>query len=252
MLPRKGTTPLRVAHRVPSLSCMRSLPPHDPRAAAFPVTHPRTNSVPGDEAKPAASSTTTARHEISPPPREDLVLVQSRDADALGRFFDHYFQFVFGLVMRLLGDRTAAEDATQDVLLKVHRAVDRLDPDRDPGPWLTTIAYNVCRDRWRSTSDRMERHSASIDGQPELALRLQSSDPDPEQIVLSGERDQVVQEALMRLPESAREVIVLHDYQGLPHDEVAELLGVSHAAIRKRYSRALQTLGEILRETMET
>lgn len=192
------------------------------------------------------------RLELEAPSPEELAKVQARDPEALGRFFDHYFPFVFGLVMRLLGDRAAAEDATQDVLIKVHRAVDRLDPERDPSPWLTTIAYNVCRDRWRSSSDRMERRSASLDDQPEIALRLRADGADPEEEALAAERERWVQDALLRLPESAREVIVLHDYQGLPHDEVAELLGSSHAAIRKRYSRALQSLGEILREMMES
>ena len=191
------------------------------------------------------------RHGIVCPSRDELVRVQARDSVALGSFFDLYFPFVFGLAMRLLGDRVAAEDATQDVWLKVHRAIDRIDPDRDPGPWLTTIATNVCRDRWRSSSDRMERRSSSLDDLPELGLGLRATEPDPEQVALSAEREELVQRALQRLPDSAREVIVLHDYQGLPHDQVAELLGSSHAAIRKRYSRALQSLGEILREMME-
>jgi RNA polymerase sigma factor (sigma-70 family) len=216
------------------------------------VTHSPDNSVPEGGTPVDAPLAAASRLELPPLPREELVRVQRRDPEALGKFFDHYFPFVYGLVARLLGERAAAEDATQDVLLKVHRAIDRIDVDRDPGPWLTTIAYNVCRDRWRSSADRMDRRSASIDDQPEIAHQLRSGGPDPEQIALTGERERLVQEALSRLPEAAREVIVLHDYQGLPHDEVAELLGVSHAAIRKRYSRALQSLAEILRETMES
>lgn len=216
------------------------------------MTHSDPDPVPGDGTRPATPSVGTVRNELSPPSREELLRVQRRDPEALGRFFDHYFQFVYGLVARLLGERAAAEDATQDVLLKVHRAIDRIDVDRDPGPWLTTIAYNVCRDRWRSSADRMDRRSASIDDEPEIAHHLRASDPDPEQVALAAERERMVQEALTRLPDGAREVIVLHDYQGLPHDEVAEMLGVSHAAIRKRYSRALQSLAEILREMMES
>lgn len=189
--------------------------------------------------------------DVPAPPRAELEKVRNRDPEALGRFFDHYFPVVFGLAVRLLGNRTAAEDATQDVMIKVHRAIDRLDPERDPGPWLTTIVYNVARDRWRSAAGRLDRQSASIDDQPELAHALRDADPDPEEGALASEREALVQEALQKLPESAREVIVLHDYQGLTHERVAEMLGASHAAIRKRYSRALQTLGEILRESME-
>jgi RNA polymerase sigma-70 factor (ECF subfamily) len=212
-------------------------------------THSSHDSVPGEETREAGSA--APGRDVEPPPREELLRVRERDPDALGRFFDRYFPYVYGLTVRLLGNRAAAEDATQDVLMKVHRAIDRLDPDRDPGPWLTTITYNVARDRWRSSSDRMERQSSSIDDQPELAHVLRDAGPDPEQGALASERESLVQEALMRLPESAREVIVLHDYQGHTHERVAEILGSSHAAIRKRYSRALQTLGEILREMLD-
>ena len=193
----------------------------------------------------------TTHRDLPAPPREELVRVRDRDPEALGAFFDRYFPVVYGLMARLLGNRTAAEDATQDVMVKAHRAIDRLDPDRDPGPWLTTIAYNVMRDRWRSASGRMDRESSSIDDQPELAHALRDAGPDPEQEALTRERERLVREALERLPDAAREVIVLHDVQGLTHERVAEMLGASHAAIRKRYSRALQALGEILRETMD-
>ena len=213
-------------------------------------THPSPDDVPPGEAESLEESC-PERKGPPPPSRDELLRVRDRDPDALGRLFDHYFPTVYGLVFRLLGNRMAAEDATQEVLIKVHRAADRLDPDRDPGPWLTTIAYNVCRDRWRSVADRMDRQSASIDDEPDFARRLAHGGPDPEEKALAGERERLVQEALDRLPDEAREVIVLHDYQGLGHDEVAKILGVSHAAIRKRYSRALVALGKILKETMD-
>jgi RNA polymerase sigma-70 factor (ECF subfamily) len=57
-----------------------------------------------------------------------------------------------------------------------------------------------------------------------------------------------VQKAIDRLPEQQREVVMLHDYQGLTHDQIAQIIGASHAAVRKRYSRALSALGETLTE----
>ncbi|RKZ09604.1 hypothetical protein DRQ32_07975 [bacterium] len=211
------------------------------------TTHPGKAGVPA----PEEGQPEKRRRLIEPPPREDLILVRDGDSQALGRFFDRYFPMVFGLVARLLGSRTAAEDATQDVFLKVYRAIGRLDPERDPGPWLTTIAYNVCRDRWRSSAGRMERHSSSVDDRPELAHHLRDEGPDPQAELIADERERMVQAALQELPEAAREVIVLHDYEGLAHDRIAEMLGVSHAAIRKRYSRAVKALGEILKGRLE-
>ncbi|MEP7029028.1 MAG: sigma-70 family RNA polymerase sigma factor, partial [Candidatus Eisenbacteria bacterium] len=96
-------------------------------------------------------------------PQALLERVRVRDPEALATFFETYFDRVFSLVHRLLGDRTQAEDAVSEVFLKVHRAIDRLDPARDPMPWLVTIASNVCRDHWRSGAERMRRSAIPVD-----------------------------------------------------------------------------------------
>jgi RNA polymerase sigma-70 factor (ECF subfamily) len=180
-------------------------------------------------------------------PRETLAGVQRRDPQALSDFFEFSFDRIYSLAARLLGDRSAAEDVAQEVFLKVHRAADKLDPDRDPLPWLTTITYNVCRDLWRSREHRVAAQATSINGEPGTAERLAADGADPEAQAVGRERDRVVQEALMQLPDELREVVILRDYHGMRHEEIAELVGASHAAVRKRYSRALAKLAEDLR-----
>ena len=175
-----------------------------------------------------------------------LARVCTRDTEALGLFYDRYLDLVFGLAWRLLGDRTRAEDVASEVFLKVHRAADRLDPTRDPAPWLTTITTNVCRDLWRSGSYRMSARAADIDD-PVASASLSSGRNDPEADTLLKEREQLVQRALLELPEPLRAVIVLHDYQGLDHRQVADVLRIAHDAARKRYSRALAALEQKLR-----
>lgn len=187
---------------------------------------------------------------LAPPGPDELRKVRSRDPEALGRFFDRYFSYIYGLVLRLVGDVATAEDLTQEVFVKIHRAIDRLDPERDPSPWLTTIAYNACRDLWRSSSHRMGRDSSSLDDRPELANAIPAEGRTPEQEALADERERLVQRAIEQLPEQQREVVLLHDYQGLTHDEIGKIIGASHAAVRKRYSRALAALGKILVEWM--
>jgi len=175
-----------------------------------------------------------------------LERVRTRDPDALGQFYDRYLDLVFGLAWRLLGDRTRAEDVASEVFLKVHRAADRLDPTRDPAPWLTTITTNVCRDLWRSGAYRMSKRAADIDD-PAAAAGLSSGRNDPEADALSTERERLVQQALLELPEPLRTAIVLHDYQDMDHREVARVLNIAHDAARKRYSRALAALEQKLR-----
>jgi len=180
----------------------------------------------------------------------ELERVRARDPEALAAFFERYFDRVYGLVYRLLGDPTLAEDMTQEVFLKVHRAAHQIDPTRDPLPWLVTIAHNACRDLWRSSAWKLTRRASSLDGDSPLAETLSRGTNDPERDALARERERLVQEALLKLPEPLRVAIVLHDYQGLGHDQIAAITGVNHAAVRKRYSRALAALGSLLKGTL--
>jgi RNA polymerase sigma-70 factor, ECF subfamily len=188
------------------------------------------------------------------PPEAEMVAelerVRLRDPEALAAFFERYFDRVYGLVYRLLGDRAQAEDMAQEVFLKVHRAADRIDPMRDPLPWLMTIAHNACRDLWRSNAWKLTRRSASLDGDSPLAETLSRGTNDPERDLIASERERLVQEALQKLPEPLRVAIVMHDYQGLGHDEIAAITGINHAAVRKRYSRALAALGRLLKDSL--
>jgi RNA polymerase sigma-70 factor (ECF subfamily) len=181
-------------------------------------------------------------------PPLDLEAVRRRDPDALAALFDRYFDRLYAVVYRMLGNRTEAEDAIQEVFLKVHRGAPSLDPKRDPGPWLVTIAANVCRDRWRSGSSRLERASASFDAEPGLRELVSDGRPGPERDLLAAERANRVREALGKLKPESREVIVLREYEGLGYDRIAEILGVNEAAVRKRFSRALDELGRHVNE----
>lgn len=201
--------------------------------------------MPGE---PAASG---AAGRAAPPDRAELERVRARDPEALGALFERYFSQVYGIAYRLLGEHSAAEDVTQEVFLKVHRAAHQLDPSRDPGPWLTAIVYNACRDVWRSGAWRMGRRSASVEGTPGLEGRLVAPQEGPEGVVLAAERQRLVAEALAKLPEPLRTAIVLYDYQGLSHQEVADITRIGHAAARKRYSRAIAALGALLKETLD-
>jgi RNA polymerase sigma factor (sigma-70 family) len=140
----------------------------------------------------------------------------------------------------------AREDLTQEVFIKAYRAISSLDPARDPAPWLAAIAYNACRDLWRSSAYRMARRSASIEQDPGVSLQLTRGD-DPLHLTLGAERERLVREAIAELPEPMRAAVLMHHYQGMSHQEIAEATGQKHAAARKRYSRALAELGRLLR-----
>jgi RNA polymerase sigma-70 factor (ECF subfamily) len=209
--------------------------------------------VRGPEDSTGAGGGSQAPRRDADPPLDPKILagVRERNPDALSAFFERYFDRVFSLAFRLLGDRTAAEDLTQDVFVKIHRGAHQLDPTRDPMPWVVAITYNACRDLWRSRAHRMGRRTASLDDEDTgLASRLSMGADEPEQNALRSERERLVQQAIDQLPETLRTAIVLHDYQGLSHQDIAAMTGVHHAAARKRYSRALAALGRLLEDVL--
>src|SRR5262249_54930682 len=162
----------------------------------------------------------------------------------LGRFFDHHFDRIFSVVQRLVGSMDAAEDITQDVFLRLRRHIGRLDIEHDPAPWLFTVAINACRDHRRSAWWRAWRRSVPLDADPD-APALCSDAPNPEQALVAAEEERRVQAAILRLPPDLRSSVILHDFDGLPHEQVAQVAGISHVAARKRHSRALRALAEI-------
>lgn len=168
--------------------------------------------------------------------------VRRRDPQSLARFFDVSFPYVYNLAYRLLGNKDAAEDVAQDVYLKIYRAADRLDVGRNAKPWVTAIAYNACRDAARrATSQRKASEGVIVESE-------RAAKPDtPEEALVRQEREQFLEAALKELEEQSRTVVILHDFCGVPHDEIAGIMETSHDAVRKRYSRALKTMADTIR-----
>jgi RNA polymerase sigma-70 factor, ECF subfamily len=179
---------------------------------------------------------------------EALERVRERDSHALSTFFEFYFDRVYGLAYRLLGNHASAEDVTQDVFQKVYKAAPQLDTTRDPGPWLMAITHNACRDHWRSKAFKLGRKSQSIEDTEGLVETLASPGEGADEALVREERARRVQAAIQQLPEELRSVVILHDYQGLGHEEIAMLIGATHVATRKRYSRALSRLATLLKD----
>jgi len=165
-----------------------------------------------------------------------------RNPKALGVFFDAAFPYVYNLAFRLMGNKETAEDVTQDVFLKVYQAADRLQSDRSPKPWLTTITYNTCRDAARRSAARPEYQENG-----RLIGGRSGDGSTPEEELLRKERQSITEQALLELDEESRAVIILHDFCDTPHEEIAEVMGLNHAAVRKRYSRALKRMAEIIK-----
>jgi RNA polymerase sigma-70 factor (ECF subfamily) len=152
---------------------------------------------------------------------------------------DEHAAALWGYCLRLTGhDRARAEDVVQETLLRAwrHQKVLENPPPAVRG-WLFTVARNIVIDEWRSRRAQSETSVADV---PEKADQDDSTD----QLLLSW----VVSEAITRLSEEHRAVLLECYYRGRPVAEAAKLLGVPEGTVKSRTHYALRALKLALEE----
>ena len=167
-------------------------------------------------------------------PDEDVML-QVRDGEVhmLGVLFDRYQAPLFNFYSKMTQDRTVSEDLVQEVFLRILRYRQTYRPGTAFRTWMYQIARNTRIDQLRKT-------------RPESPLATEPTAP--AKIADSAERQQeaqLLQRALMQLPEDKREILVLSRFQEMKYDEIARLLGCETGAVKVRVHRALQQLREV-------
>jgi len=173
-----------------------------------------------------------------------LIRVRRRDPAAMNAFFTAFIDRVYGYVLGLTRNPVLADDILQDAFVRLHRAADRLDPGRDPAPWVFTVVTNTLRDHWRTFEHRHRGRMVDVD-----ALWDQPSpDPGPAAHLEQEESDRAIHRALGRLAPADRELILLREYEGMDYGALGELLGATPEAVRQRYSRAVRRLGKAYAE----
>ena len=144
---------------------------------------------------------------------------------------------LFAVVVRLLGGNTAeAEDVIQESWVRAAQKLDGFEWRSTLRTWLTGIALNCARNRYRTNAREAERHTE--------VTELPVATPMERNIeVIELER------AVAQLPQGYREVLLLHDVYGYTHEEVGEILGIESGTSKSQLSRARSTLRRRLSET---
>jgi RNA polymerase sigma-70 factor (ECF subfamily) len=202
------------------------------------ILKPRPSGAPA----PSADSPPTADDLFPPELREAL---RAREPQALERFYDGYFDRLYGYVWRMVGEEHLAEDLTQEVFMHLLSNLENYDPARPLRPWVFAIATNKVRDFWRSRRHRMGQREVSLD-LDEAGGWYESSTARPDEELVTGERTDSITAAIEAIPESMRLTLVLRYYEELSFEQIGRIVGRNEAAVRKRYSRALEELRKIL------
>jgi len=174
---------------------------------------------------------------------EDLLFAAAAGSEpALAALYDATHRKVYGMSLRILGDRALAEEAVVDVYTQVWRHASRFDEGRGTGlSWILTLA--------RSRAIDLKRHRASrtrVEVGLELAAPRACPAPGPEVAALAEARARTVRRALERLPAAQRQAIEAAFYDGLTHTEIASALGKPLGTVKSRLRLALVALREAL------
>jgi RNA polymerase sigma-70 factor (ECF subfamily) len=133
---------------------------------------------------------------------------------------------------RLLGP-SDGEDATQEVFVKVSRALPRFRGESSVSTWIYRVATNVAYDRLRSPSLR-RAGEVPID----TATPAKDPSPDVERQLVRGEMNDCVDRFIDRLPANYRSVVILSEHEGLTNQEIAKALGLTVQTVKIRLHRA--------------
>jgi len=167
------------------------------------------------------------------------------DTDAFEEIYYTYKDDVYTACVRMLGNPAEAEDAAQDVFIRLLRVLPRYDHTRASfRTWLLTISTNYCYDQLR----KRKAGEISMDDEENepVTLTIRSSDPTPEQVALSNEFSTRVQAVLNRLSPDDRQMVVLRYWFDQGYEEIADSTGQTVSAIKSRLFRARQRLADML------
>jgi RNA polymerase sigma-70 factor (ECF subfamily) len=171
----------------------------------------------------------------------DVARAAAGDRGAFERVYREHVNRVFSLCARMSGDRTRAEELTQDVFVRAWEKLTLFRGESSFSTWLHRLTVNVVLNARKTEGRqraRIEEPGNDDDGIDSLPGTIGSPLAPGDLLDL--------EEAVTKLPPGARRVFVLHDVEGYKHEEIAEMLGVTSGATKAQLHRARLLLREAL------
>ncbi len=178
---------------------------------------------------------TTAATPTGAPADPDLVLASAREGGEapLRTLIERHWAAAYRLALRALGDPASAEDAAQEAFIGLARSATRFERGAPFGPWFRTLVLNAVRSHARSAR-RRRRYEERV----ARARSREAADREGERRLVAEEIEGRVRE----LPVDVRFAVLLHFYEGRPHEEVASVLGCPTGTASSRIRRGIEHL----------
>ncbi len=168
--------------------------------------------------------------------------VRTGDIGKLAVLYDRHQRPLFNFFLRLTSSRSVSEDLVQDVFTRILKYRTSYGGQENFAAWMYRIARNAHIEHTRKR--RFEVLTGTGENQPEPV----STDPGPAQRAEYGQNVMILRQALARLPEDKREVLVLSRFQNLRYEEIGQILDCEVGAVKVRVYRAVRQLEQIYNE----
>jgi RNA polymerase sigma-70 factor (ECF subfamily) len=187
---------------------------------------------------------------------DDSVLVrqsQAGDTMAMERLILRYQNRIYNVVLKMCGNADDAAELTQEAFVKVIESIEKFKGRSSFYTWLFRIAVNLtlnhCQRSVRRATRSLDAEEVESGGQSQQVLRDFLSDgsaSDPAALAQSRELCSLAMQALLKLDEPQRVVMVLRDIEGMDYAQIADVLNIELGTVRSRLSRARSHLREVL------
>lgn len=153
---------------------------------------------------------------------------------AFRELFEMYKDRVYSTAMRMLGNELDAEDAAQDIFVKVFGSIHTFRFDSSPSTWIYRITFNTCLDILRH--DRKFEQVDAIDDVPDYLTASHMNEK------MQGAVNSIIENEIQKLPEGYKTVFILYAIEGFKHEEIAKILEISPGTSKSQYFAAKSTL----------
>jgi RNA polymerase sigma-70 factor, ECF subfamily len=184
---------------------------------------------------------------VSSLPPELIARCQRGDTAAFAQVVAETQSGVYNLAFSVLHNHEEAQDITQEIYMRVWRALPSFRGESKFSTWLYRIAVNTCLNRRRQLRGQLR----IVDPNEDVLERLVATDDDPAASTMVSERNQVLWSAVDRLPEKYRLIITLFYQQQLSYPEIAALLALPLGTVKAHLNRARAALAKSLRPNQE-
>lgn len=171
-----------------------------------------------------------------------MLLVQREDPASFGMLLQRHRNVVVQYLSRMVQNHAVAEELAQDVFVRVYRSRHAYEPSAKFTTWLFRITTNVALNHFRD--ERHDNQNISLDAPTSSGKRFEAPDGrrSIEQYLVNQATAHEIREAIQALPDKQRAAVLMHKYQDLDYNQIANVLGMSRSAVKALMFRAYERL----------